>query len=557
MRTSDLLAGLVSQALVRAQAEGKLPAAGETEVVIEKPQIAEFGDFSTSLPLKLARAMRMPPMEIAKRIASALPAHPIVGKSSTAAPGFINFTLADPWLREQVNVIREAGGTYGHVDTGMGQKVQVEFVSVNPTGPLHVGHARGAVIGSGLANVLEAAGFDVQREYYVNDAGNQMKVFHATLYARFMQAAGHDVPLPEPSYPGEYLKELGAALFAHHGPLLARKSKPDVITALAPEALRRTLDNIRTDLDGLGVRYDLWFSEQSLIDSGQFDEAVKLLGERGYLTEREGAKWFVSTLLGEDKDNVVIRSGEGGPTYFGTDIAYHYNKFIKRGFKRVINVWGADHHGHVSRLKAVVKALGADPEDLVVILNQIVHFKQGEETVRFSKRKGVIVSVRELIEEVGPDACRYMFLSRSPDSQMEFDLDLAKKQSSENPVYYVQYAHARLCSVLRTASERGISFEDGDVALLAHPREMELVRELTELPDAVHRAAVRLEPHVLPHYAAELARALQRFYEECRVVSSEPGDAAITKARLKLVDASRVTLARTLNIMGMTAPQTM
>jgi arginyl-tRNA synthetase len=557
MRTSDILAGLVSEALVRAQAEGTLPAAGETEVVIEKPQVAEFGDFSTSLPLKLARAMRMPPMEIAKRVASALTPHPIVGKSSIAAPGFINFTLADPWLREQVNVIRRAGRTYGDVDTGKRQKVQVEFVSINPTGPLHVGHARGAVIGSGLANVMEAAGFDVQREYYVNDAGNQMKVFNDTLYARFMQAAGHEVPLPEPSYPGEYLKELGAALFAHHGPLLARKPREEVIQALAPEALQRTLDNIRKDLEDLGIRYDVWFSEQSLIDSGQFDEAMKLLTESRYIVEREGAKWFVSTLLGEEKDNVVIRSGEGGPTYFGTDIAYHHNKFLKRGFTKVINVLGADHHGHVGRMKAVVKALGVDPENLVVILNQLVHFKQGEETVRFSKRKGVIVTVRELIDEVGADACRYIFLSRSPDSQMDFDLDLAKKQSSDNPVYYVQYAHARLCSVLRTASERGVPFEDGDVALLTHPREMELVRELTELPDVVHRAAVRLEPHLLPYYAAGLARALQRFYEECRVVSSEPGDAAITKARLKLVDASRIALARTLNIMGMTAPQKM
>jgi arginyl-tRNA synthetase len=556
-RTSDILAKLVNDALASAQDEGELPAAGDTEVIIEQPPQPEMGDFSTSAPLKLARAMRMAPMEIGRRVVASLPADPIIGKVSLAPPGFVNFTLADSWLRDRVNVIRTAGGTYGDVQAGNREKVQVEFVSVNPTGPLHVGHTRGAVIGSTLATLLEAAGFDVQREYYVNDAGAQMKVFYETLYVRFMQAAGHDMPLPEPAYPGEYLRELGAQLFAKHGPALVQMPRDEALKVLAPESLRFTLDNIRRDLEDLGVRYDLWFSEQSLIDTGQFDEAVKLLTERGYITEREGAKWFVSTLLGEEKDNVVIRSGEGGPTYFGTDIAYHYNKFHKRGFKRVINVWGADHHGHVSRMKAVVKALGYDPDNLIVILNQIVNFKQGEETVRFSKRKGVVITVRELIDEVGPDACRFIFLSRSPDSQMEFDLDLAKKQSAENPVFYVQYAHARLCSVLRTAQERGVTSEGGDVSLLTHPREMELIRRLIELPDVVYRAAMRLEPHHLPHYALELSRALQKFYEECRVVSSDPADLPVTKARLTLVDASRAVLARTLGLMGMTAPQKM
>lgn len=569
MRTSEIVARLVKDAVAAAQSSGALPAAGDVEVVIEKPQDPSHGDFSTSLPLKLARAMRMAPLEIARRVAAALPADPLIGKVAVAPPGFVNFTVADNWLRERVNVIRAAGDRYGDVDTGNRGRVQVEFVSVNPTGPLHVGHARGAVIGSTLANVLAAAGFDVQREYYVNDGGNQMKVFYDTLYVRFLQAAGQDVPLPEPSYPGEYLKDLGAELFASHGARLAGAPKDQVIGALAPIALERTLAVIKQDLEDLGVRYDNWFSEQSLLDNGQFDEALDLLSKRGYIGEREGAKWFLSTLLGEEKDNVVIRSGEGGPTYLGTDIAYHYNKFFKRGFKRVINVWGADHHGHVSRMKALVKALGADPENLTIILNQLVSFKQGGESTRFSKRKGVVVTVRELLDDVGPDACRYTFLSRSPDSQMEFDVDLAKKQSSDNPVFYVQYAHARLCSVLKSAAERRISYEDGDVSLLTHPREMELVRTLTDLPDVVHRAATRLEPHHLPHYAYELARALQRFYEDCRVMSGDAAhaaetglqvtqvDPAVTKARLKLVDASRVVLARTLGLMGMTAPARM
>ncbi|MSQ09234.1 MAG: arginine--tRNA ligase [Dehalococcoidia bacterium] len=556
-RTTDTLARLVSEALTAAQAQGALPPAGDIEIVIEKPAQSEFGDFSTSTPLKLARVMRMAPLEIGRRIAAAMPKDSIIGKVSVAPPGFVNFTLNQGWLQDQVNVIRTEGDSYGRIDAGKHEKVQVEFVSVNPTGPLHVGHTRGAVIGSTLATVLEAAGFDVQREYYVNDGGAQMKVFYETLYVRVMQAAGQDMPLPEPSYPGEYLKELGEKLFAGHGQALVSRPKEEVIRSLAPEALKLTLENIKQDLGDLGVRYDKWFSEQSLLDTGQFDEAMKVLADRGFIVERDGATWFASTLLGEDKDNVVIRSGEGGPTYFGTDIAYHYNKFHKRQFKRVINVLGADHHGHVSRMKAVVKAIGYDPENLTVILNQLVNFKQGEETVRFSKRKGVIISVHELIEEVGADACRYMFLSRSPDSQMDFDLDLAKKQSSENPVYYVQYAHARLCSVLRTAEERSITFADGDVSLLTHPRESELIRELIELPDVVYRSALRLEPHHLPHFAAGLAHALQRFYEECRVVSNEAADLPVTKARLKLVDASRIALVRTLSLMGMTAPERM
>ncbi len=566
MRTSDILVKLVTDALATAQAGGQLPAAGGVEITIEKPQIPEFGDFSTNVPLRLARAMRLPPVEIGRRLAAALPKDGVVGKVSVAAPGFINFTLSDSWLKSQVTAIRAAGTRYGDIDAGKREKVQVEFVSVNPTGPLHVGHTRGAVIGSTIANVLQAAGFDVQREYYVNDAGGQMRVFYDTLYARFMQASGRDFPLPEPSYAGDFLKDLGTELFALHGPALAHKPKAEALKGLAPEALERTLANIRKDLEDLGVRYDRWFSEQSLLDSGEFNEAIKALSAQGYITERDGARWFVSTMLGEEKDNVVIRSGDGGPTYFGTDIAYHYNKFKKRGFTRVINVWGADHHGHVSRMKAVAKAFGVNPDSLVIILNQLVSFKQGDEAVRFSKRKGVIVTVRELLDDVGPDACRYIFLTRSPDSQMEFDLDLVKKKSSDNPVFYVQYAHARLCSVLRTAAERGIKFEDGDVSLLAHPREMELIRQLTELPDVVYRTALRLEPHHLPHYAADLAKALQRFYEECRVMSGDQASAtgratvvepALTKARLKLVDASRITLARTLAIMGMTAPERM
>ncbi len=557
MGTASALSELVANALEAAQESGSLPPCGDAEVKIEKPQQAEHGDFSTSLPLRLARATRMAPLAIGEAIVAAIPPNDFISRSWVAAPGFINLELSRDFLRRQVTEIRSAGQSYGAGISGAGSLVQVEFVSVNPTGPLHVGHTRGAVIGSGLANLLEAAGYDVQREYYVNDGGNQMNVFNETLYARFMQAAGHDAPLPDPAYPGEYLVDLAERLYAELGDVVASKPKESAIAELEPPALDATLAIIKKDLEDLGVHYDRWFSEKSLIDDGQFDRAMSFMEERGFLGEREGARWFLSTKLGEDKDNVVVRRDGGGPTYLGTDFAYHYDKFLIRNFDRVINVWGADHHGHVGRMKAVVKALGRDPDDLVIIINQIVSFKDGGESVRFSKRRGVIVTVRELLDEVGADACRYIFLSRSPDSQMEFDLDLARRQSSENPVFYVQYAHARIRSIQREAETRGMDYSDGDVAYLEHPSEMQLVKQLIRLPDIIDHAAARLEPHHLPHYAYDVARSLQRFYEDCRVVSNDPSDLELSKARLVLVDAARVVLARTLGIMGMAAPDRM
>ncbi|MBT3996602.1 MAG: arginine--tRNA ligase, partial [Chloroflexi bacterium] len=505
----------------------------------------------------LARTMRMAPMQIAEAIAAAIPEHHMVGAVTHAAPGFVNFTLSTEWLQSQIDAVRSAGDDYGSVDVGAGQSVQVEFVSVNPTGPLHVGHARGAVIGSSLANVLEAAGYDVQREYYVNDAGNQMRVFYDTLYSRYMQAAGHDVPLPDPAYPGEYLQDLAADLLKDLGDGAVSKEKSEAIAELAPESLKRTLEQIRGVLELLGVSYDQWFHESTLLSTGRFDEVLNFLEDADLIIERDGAKWFAATKLGLEEDTVVIRSGEGGPTYFGTDIAYHHEKFLKRRFDRVINVWGADHHGHVARMHALLKAFGLDPDRLTIILNQIVNFKNEGESLKFSKRNNVMVTVEELLEEVGADACRFTFLSRSPESHMEFDLGLAKTQSSENPVYYVQYGHARMASVLRTAAEREITYETADLSLLVHDRELELIRKIIELPAIVERSAERNEPHHLPHYAMELSRSLQRFYEDCRVVSSEESELEISRARLQLVEAAKVALSRTLTLMGMSSPERM
>jgi len=557
MQITDTLASLVSEALESAQTSGSLPAAGDVEIKIERPKMPEHGDFSTSLPLALARSMRMAPLQIAEAISAEIPEHHMVGSVTFAAPGFVNFTLSTKWLQLQVDVIREAGEKFGSVESGAGQSIQIEFVSVNPTGPLHVGHARGAVIGSSLANVLDAAGYDVQREYYVNDAGNQMRVFYETLYSRYMQAAGHDVPLPEQSYPGEFLEELASDLLKDLGDGAVSKDKADAIADLAPESLKRTLANIKHTLELLGVSYDQWFYESQLLSSGRFDEVLKFLEDADLIVERDGAKWFAATKLGLEEDIVVIRSGDGGPTYFGTDIAYHHEKFMERKFDRVVNVWGADHHGHVARMHALLQAFGLNPDRLTIILNQIVNFSNEGESLKFSKRNNVMVTVDELIEEVGADATRFTFLSRAPESHMEFDLGLAKTQSSENPVYYVQYAHARMASILRTATERKITFESADLSLLVHKYELELIRKIIELPAVVERSAERLEPHHLPHFALELARSLQRFYESCRVVSSEEDELPISQARLQLVEAAKVALSRTLSLMGMSSPDRM
>ena len=557
MQITQILAKLVAEALESAQTTGVLPASGEVDIKIERPKLAGHGDFSTSLPLTLARTMRVPPIQIAAAIVDAMPQGEMIGSVTSADPGFVNFKLSTHWLQSQVKIVRGLGEKFGTVDSGLGKSVQVEFVSVNPTGPLHVGHARGAVIGSSLANVLEAAGYEVQREYYVNDAGTQMRVFYDTLYSRVMQASGRDVPLPDPAYPGDYLKTLAADLLNDLGEKLGSKEKSEVITELAPESLSRTIDGIRHTLERLGVFYDQWFHESRLLSSGRFDQVMDFLKDSNLIVDRDGAQWFAATKLGLDEDIVVIRSGDADPTYFATDIAYHHEKFMERKFDRVINVWGADHHGHIARMHAVLTAFGLDPDRLTIILNQIVNFKNEGESLKFSKRNNVMVTVEELLDEVGSDACRFTFLSRSPESHMEFDLGLAKRQSSENPVYYVQYAHARMASILRTAEEKGINFNSADLDLLVHAQELELIRKIIELPTVVERSAERMEPHHLPHFAMELAKSLQRFYEHCRVVSSEKKDIEISRARLQLVDAARIALRQTLSLMGMSSPERM
>jgi len=448
------------------------------------------------------------------------------------------------------------GPRFGHSEPRGDGRVQVEFVSVNPTGPLHVGHARGAVFGSALANILSAAGHDVQREYYVNDAGSQMELFYQSLYARYLQLHGQDAPLPEGGYVGEYPVELAASIDEQDGEVYLRMSPADALKAIGARGLEKAIAAIRADLDRLRVEYDNWFEESSLFESGRYDDAMRLIADAGYQVERDGAVWFASTSLGEDKDNVLVRSS-GAHTYFASDIAYHYDKFEKRGFQRVIDVWGADHQGHVDRMRAAVHALGIDPDRMDLIIYQMVTFKRGDELVRASKRAGNVISIGELVHEVGVDACRYFFLSRAANTQMEFDLELAKSQSAENPVYYIQYGHARIAQILALARDREIDHSDAQLSLLDHDAELALIRRMVELPELVEMMARTLEPHHLPHYAQELSTAFHHFYEECRVVSSIEGDEEITKARLKLCEAARTVVANCLSLMSMSAPEQM
>ncbi len=556
MTIREQITQLVTRAFEDAQHSGLLPSASLDDVTVERPQNPEHGDFACSLPMKLARPMRMNPMDIAEKLVSLIPVEGALSEVSAARPGFINFSLKHSWLVSQIEVIREAGMTFGNVDIGVGKKVQVEFVSVNPTGPLHVAHARGAVIGSALANILDAAGYDVEREYYFNDAGNQMNRFYLSLYARYQQLFGRDAELPPDGYQGEYMVEMAREVKTEKGDSFLDLPESDAIREIGRIGLDKIMGAIREDVASLRVRFDVWFNEASLYTDGQYERAMELLKDNDFLTEHEGAVWFASTDLGEDKDAVLVRSN-GTPTYFAADVTYHYNKFVERGFDQVIDVWGADHQGHVARTKAATAALGVPPGRLTIVIHQMVTLKRGDEIVRLSKRSGDIITLRELVGEVGADACRFFFLSRSPDSQMEFDLELAMKQSSENPVYYVQYAHARIASILRLAQERGIDYSDGDISLITHKAELALIRKMLLLPEMIETMARSLEPHHLPHYAVELATAFHWFYQNCRVVSSVEGEENITKARLKLAEAARLVLARCLELMVMEAPDQM
>jgi len=503
-------------------------------VIVERTANPVHGDYSITLPLKLSSALRRRPIDIANDLLARLALPDGFGSVTVAPPGFVNVRIAPSWLQGQVEAIARAGTAWGFANLGKGRRNQVEFVSSNPTGPLLFSHARGAVVGDVVARLLEATGFDVLREYYVNDAGNQVRLFGESIRAR-MQGR----PPPEGGYGGEYVTEIAEAARARLGP-----SPPS--ESLADFGIEAGLAMHRSDLDRLGVRHDSWFSERTLY-SGWDRDTMEKLRTKGRVVEREGAVWFVT---GADKDEVLYKR-TGDPTYFAGDVFYHRDKFERRGFERVIDVLGADHHGNLIPLKRALEALGIDPAGLVILTVQFVSVKHGEEAVRMSRRAGVGVSLKDMLDEVGPDAVRYFFLLRSIDAHMEFDVELAKAQSSENPVYYAQYAHARLSNVLKYGA-----------AIQAPPArqrldsewELDLLRTLVRWPEEVREAVESLGPHRLAHYTNELAHRIHVYYKNCRVVTE---DLPLSAARLELSAAARVTLQAALGLMGVQAPERM
>lgn len=553
---------LVETAARSAVAAGDLPDVAIPGAALERPKDPANGDFASTLPLRLARAAMKAPIDVARAIANHIPTDPAIEAPAVAPPGFINFRLSTSFLQQQVEHVIRVGPAFGDIRIGAGKKAQVEFVSANPTGPLHVGNGRGAAIGDALASALQAAGYEVEREYYVNDAGTQTDYFAETLYARYQQLLGRNVDIPRDGYPGEYMVELARMVKDEVGDRFLVAEGEPMPAALGALGIELMVRNIRATLERFGVRYDRWYSEKSLYDpGGAYDTAMQVLREKGMLVEREGALWFTSSELGEDKDNVVVRS-DGRPTYYASDIAYHWDKFVRRGFDLVIDVWGADHHGHVSRLKTATGAVGGDPNALHVLLYQLVFLNRGGEAVKIAKRSGEFVTLDELIDDVGADAARFFFLLRSPGAQMDFDLDLAKKQSSDNPVFYVQYAHARLCSILERAREQGLTPDAGDVSKLTHPAELALIREMMRLTDVIELVATSFEPQQLPHYAMSLATAFHAFNDAFKQANDPSlkvitGDVEMSRARLRLVLAARIALARVLELMGMTAPEKM
>ncbi len=584
----EQLESLILRALHRLRGEGvNLPEKVEIQLVRAKE--SAHGDFSTNLALKLAKAAGMSPHALAERLVAALPPSTLLERVEIAGPGFLNFYLRDTAVYDVIRQVLEAGEAYGQAAHGAGRKVLVEFVSANPTGPLHVGHGRGAAYGAAVADLLAAIGFEVQREYYVNDAGRQMHILATSIWLRYLELCGAAFSFPSKGYKSKgYIYDIARELHEEHGEALSAplgqvfanlpadepegdgEAHIDALIARAQEllgdvryryvfdlGLNRILEDIRDDLHGFGVHFEHWYSERGLSERGAVNRAIEQLRERGHLYEQEGALWFRSTAFGDEKDRVVQRAN-GQITYFASDIAYHLEKY-ERGFERMIDVWGADHHGYVPRLKAALTALGYDAGQLEVLLVQFAILYRGGERMQMSTRSGEFVTLRELRQEVGSDAARFFYVMRKSDQHLDFDLDLAKSQSNDNPLYYIQYAHARVCSVMRQLEAKGLEHdrargEAAAAASLTLPCEAELARTLGEYPERVLRAALAYEPHQLVHYLRELAAEFHAYYNAHTFLVD---DAALRDARLNLILAVRQVLANGLRLLGVSAPESM
>ena len=522
-------------------------------LLLEPPKQKEFGDLACNVAMVWAKQQRKPPRTIAQAIVKNLEDRDgILSKVEIAGPGFLNFSFSPKFYYERLREFEARQELTP--DLGRGEKVQVEFASANPTGPLHVGHGRVAVIGDVLARLFGATGFNVEREYYINDAGNQMEKLGLSIYVRYRELFGEKIDFPEGGYPGDYVRELAMEARQHLGEKFLSEPRDAAVAFFTRYGGEKLLATIRDDLSAFGIAFDSFFSEKELRARGEVEKTISLLAGRNMLYEQEGARWFKSTAYGDDKDRPLVKS-DGELTYFASDIAYHRNK-LERGFKKLINVWGADHHGYVARLKAALGALGYDREALQVVLVQLVQLTRGGEPVRMGKRQGEFVSLREVLEEVGQDAARFFFLMRKSDSHLDFDLELAKKESSENPVFYVQYAHARVASIFEQARRSGVEMADGsarDVKLerLTEPEELALIKHIVRFPEAVEESVNELEPHRLAFYLLELAGEFHRYYNRFRVVSD---DADLTQARLLLLRNVQKVIGRGLTLLGVTAP---
>jgi arginyl-tRNA synthetase len=551
----DQLRQKIASALKNCYASGSLDSGEIPGFALEIPGQTDHGDFATNAAMLLAKAERKAPRKIAEALITALgDGDGLWTKVEIAGPGFINFFINPTCWYEVLDRVMQQGDAYGRSDIGKGKKIQVEFVSANPTGPLHIGHGRGAAVGDAVASVLQAAGFDIQREYYVNDAGNQVVILGRSIWMRMRELAGETIEFPEDGYQAEYVRELAAKL---------REEEPDVQTLAEDEAIKRCtafgirhiLDWLRDDLKAFGITFDNWYSEQSLYDRDMVNTELAKLADKGLSFKQDGALWFRTTEYGDDKDRVLIKS-DGSPTYFASDVAYHMEKF-DRGFERVINVWGADHHGYVPRMKAVLSGLGHPPEDLEVILIQMVNLLRDGQPFTMGKRSGNFITLREVIDEVGSDACRFFFLMRRSDSQLDFDLELAKKQSTDNPVYYVQYAHARVRSIQRNAAEAGVAtpkLGEVDFSRLTEPEELALAKQLSRLTEVIEQAALGYEPHRIVYYLQDLAALFHSYYNRHKVLVD---DLATARARLYLVECVRKVIANALRIIGISAPDKM
>ncbi len=564
---------LVTEALDAAVADGTLPAIEDVpEVALERPRDPGHGDWSTNVAMKLAKSAGMAPRAVAEAIVGHFPDDPRVVAVEIAGPGFINFRLSGGSLRDVVRDVRRLGPAFGRSDRGQGRKTQVEFVSANPVGPMHVGHGRWAALGDSIARVLEHSGYDVEREFYINDAGVQMDVFGKSVAARYLELTGRNVEFGEDWYRGAYIVEIAREIFQAEGEKYVDMDPTEREAVFRERAYAAVLEHLRETLAGMGTEFDVWFSERTLherpLGGGPtaIEEGIARLREAGYVYDEDDAVWFRSTDFGDDKDRVLVK-GDGEYTYFAADVAYHANK-LDRGFTWVIDLWGADHHGYVKRMEGAVAALG-HPGALTVVIGQLVTLLRDGEVVRMSKRTGEMVTFEELLDEVGADAARYFFLRRSADQPLDFDIGLATRNTNENPVFYVQYAHARICSVLRKAAGletdaaveadtlvAGLIVEDGlDLDLLTEDAELTLMRKLGEFPEVVAVSADRLAPHKLTAYAEELAATFHQFYTLCRIYDAE--EPALSTARLALTDATRITLALTLGLLGVSAPERM